>query len=102
MRKLNAPSHPIRTVKIIRPVVAIPGHDNQWRVEVREQHGDLTAYDEWIRPWVRVRQAYNGFTGQYQTVQQIMGWRPVGYFRAQWRNGEWQFLKYLPNTHDDW
>jgi len=102
MRKLNSPGHPVRTVKVTNPPGVFPDHEGEWRVEVREQRGELIAYDEWIKPWTRVREAYDGFMGRSYTVQQIMGSRPSGFFRAKWIDNEWQFLKYLPNTHYDW
>lgn len=97
MRKLNPPTHQTRVVKVIRPVVDIPGHKGEWRLEDEREE-----YEEWISPTAIVRSIADPITGRMPTVKQCIGAKPAGFFRAQRAEGEWKFKQFLPHYNRKW
>ena len=97
MRKLNPPTYRTRVIKVLRPVVEIPGHEGEWRV--MDERGE---YDDWVSPASFLLNSGDPITGRRMTIRQCLGARPYGFFKAQRAEGEWRFKRFLPHTHYNW
>ena len=96
MRKLNPPTHKTRIVVVIR--ADHPDHEGKWRVkDSRNEHDD-----DWILPSTPLLKAADPLTGHRATVQQCIGFRPYGCFRATWEEGGWKFKRYEASKRYNW
>ncbi len=90
MRKLNPPQNRTRVVRVTRPVVDLPGYQGLYRVEDVERR---EVEDDWIKPGRYFVGPIDPVTGQRVTIEFCMKGRPVEYFRAKRREGDWEFIK---------
>ncbi len=78
-------------MKVIRPVVDMPGLQGLYRVE--DERGEIE--DDWIKPNRYFVGPVDPVTGGRASIEFCMGSRPFGYFKAKRWEGEWKFLNFI-------
>ncbi len=78
-------------MKVIRPVVDLPGYYGLYRVE--DERGEVA--DDWIKPQRYFVGPTDPVTGTRVSIEFCIGARPFGYFRAKRREGDWEFMNYI-------